>query len=87
MVRILALPIFYYIMIFLLFVLYIMFIWKKESNKRNLLAILLYLILLFQISQLAPSMNSRYLLDAFHSDTKVSRLCRTGHLLNLEVMV
>ncbi|MBN4069433.1 MAG: hypothetical protein COA82_11240 [Alkaliphilus sp.] len=69
MLRILALPIFYYIMIFLFFGLYILFRWKNESNKRNLLTVLFCLILLFQISQLAPMMNSRHLLDAFYADT------------------
>ncbi|MGV8146101.1 MAG: hypothetical protein ACLKAK_05840 [Alkaliphilus sp.] len=71
MLRILALPIFYYIMVFLFFGLYILFRWKKESNKRNLLTVLFCSILLFQTFQLAPMMNSRYLFDAFHADTIV----------------
>ncbi|XMB67296.1 hypothetical protein RI065_01880 [Mycoplasmatota bacterium zrk1] len=71
MIRILALPIFYYIMIFLLLGLHILFRWKNETNKRNFLMVLFCLTLLFLFYQLAPTMNSRYLLDAFHADTIV----------------
>ncbi len=82
--QILVMPIIHYLAILLLLILYIILDWKKRDLKKNLLFILFCLLLFLGAREVSPSLNSHYLLDAFHSDVVLIKNDESNISVNLD---